>query len=522
MITTKSDKYKNYALIILVFTLLFSYCFDSKIDGNGDNAEYYQYAQSLVQGHGYSALYGLEPTPTNNFPPGYSVLLAPVMFFTDSFVVLKIYNGLLLLLASLLFYKVARNLIHQPQVALLATILPFFQGFFMSFATMLMAEMAYYLFIAVTMYALLRIRKSEKPVFKNPYFYLLSLATAYAYHTRTAAVAMVLAVLFYFLMGKKWKTAAAYLGSFLLLCLPWWLRNKMLGLGSSRYFVQMMQVNPWRPDNGELDLAGLISRLWENWSTIFIKTIPDTMLSNLRVDYGTPASWTLGVIAVMLLIIMSIGWYRLPKLRWFVFGFIGATIAMLGPWNGGGGSRYLCSLIPLLFFLLTYGMFSLLQKTSNQYVLRVAPFTALLLVFFNLVPLMEQHQVSNQPYPPAYSHYYKIADEIKKKIPQDVLVVCRKPALFSVKSGKRAIRYAYTKDAKAFLSHLLSAKADFIVAAPLGYSSDVLYLIPHLNAFRKIFPVVRLLQNPNVYLMSFNKKLAAEKLVELELQDTSK
>ena len=47
-------KYLPFLLMAVVFFAVYQYCFDSKLDLNGDNASYIQLARTLSDGHGYS------------------------------------------------------------------------------------------------------------------------------------------------------------------------------------------------------------------------------------------------------------------------------------------------------------------------------------------------------------------------------------------------------------------------------------------------------------------------------------
>ena len=58
-------------VIIIVFIGVYAYIYDSKIDLNGDNANYYMLGQALHQGEGYVSINSINKTPNNHFPPGY-------------------------------------------------------------------------------------------------------------------------------------------------------------------------------------------------------------------------------------------------------------------------------------------------------------------------------------------------------------------------------------------------------------------------------------------------------------------
>ena len=62
---------------------------------NGDTSQYYIYATSLAQGEGYTELGTLGHPPTNGFPPGYPLLMAPLRAIDTQHCSPKIQNGVM-------------------------------------------------------------------------------------------------------------------------------------------------------------------------------------------------------------------------------------------------------------------------------------------------------------------------------------------------------------------------------------------------------------------------------------------
>ena len=85
----KSENLLWCIALAVIFTISFSYTFDSKLNLNGDNCYYYANATSLAAGRGYADMFG---EPTNNFPPGYPLLMVPLRLFTSSIIAQKVLN----------------------------------------------------------------------------------------------------------------------------------------------------------------------------------------------------------------------------------------------------------------------------------------------------------------------------------------------------------------------------------------------------------------------------------------------
>jgi len=86
---------------------------------------------------------------------------------------------------------------------------------------------------------------------------------------------------------------------------------------------------------------------------------------------------------------------------------------------------------------------------------------------------------------------------------KDVVVICRKPMLFHLKSGTYTSTYKYTDDDQDLLNDLTDRKAEFVVLDNLGYRQTYEYLFPAINNNKERFQVVFKLDNPDTYLLQF-------------------
>ena len=66
------------------------------------------------------------------------------------------------------------------------------------------------------------------------------------------------------------------------------------------------------------------------------------------------------------------------------------------------------------------------------------------------------------------------------------------------------VRYEYTEDTDALLSHLADRKVEYVFLDNLGYSSTPRYLVPAVNSRLDLFGIVIQYQNTNQYLLKFD------------------
>jgi hypothetical protein len=499
--------------LVIVFIISFSYIFNSKIDMNGDNCSYYMLATSIAGGHGYSDITSGAYNPTNVFPPGYPVLMAFIRVFTDSFFLQKVLNGLFLLVSVLLLFLFVRKNHLPSSLAFVGSAAALLNYRVLHFATIMMSEMSFLLFSVLTLWFLFRMNK-EKPFWKDGSFYLAVLSAAYCYHIRTQGLALIAAVIGYFLFTKRWKEMLAFAGGFALCLLPWMLRNKLAGVGQSRYLDLISVSNHWRPEEGVLGVEGIISRFFDTFRMLATKAIPNSVIPYMQVDYNT--STTLGEwgLALLLLALTGIGMWQFGKYRYFFICYVLATFGIISLFSSPSENRYLTSLLPLLEVSLVVGLFTALSFGLRKMSLAkgFSPWLLLVLCFFAYPKLESLHVQNKAPFPPAYQNFFKIAEDVRKKLPRDVVVCSRKPELFYMFSRSSVSGYAWTEDDRELIKSLIQSKTDYVVFEQLGYSSTARYLYPAIQKHPEWFEVVVHLPNPDTYLLKFNREKAEKEI----------
>lgn len=517
--------YKGYfpfVVITLFFIVVYYNCFDAKLDLNGDNATYIRLARNIAEGLGYSNISHEGVAPASHFPPGYSAFLS--LFVTlglDNLILFKILNGVLLLFSIFMLYMLSCRLSGNKALALTASILICFSPHLMHFASMAMSEMLYLMLTVLAFVALYRYTASKHLFYKSPWFYVALLSAVASYHVRTVGASIIFAVLLFFLFRKEWKASLASLFGMVLLLLPWMVRNAVHGI-ESRYFGTIMTVNPWRPELGTVSSVGeMFSKMITNIDETVIKGFREILFPFLDINYQEP-SGAMGIVAGLLVAcVVLYGCWSLGgrNFRFPFLAFILANIGLFALWHGGNGSRYVVPIAPYLFFFFYFGLYNIvilaLQKvlklSVNESKMKWQPYLLLLLLLPMVAPVKEQSAIAAQPFPPAYKHYFKLAETIEQQLPAGSVVSCRKPELFDYYAPSHyASRYPFTNDSEKMLSGLLAGNVDFVILEQLGYSSTVLYLLPVVQNHPDLFRVVAHIPNPDTYLLYFDKVKAKE------------
>jgi len=487
--------------ISILFLSVYSYTFDEKLDLNGDNAYYYVLGKALSQGEGYVNVASINKGPNNHFPPGYPFILSLFMHFSDSTTFLKILNGVFLLISLILLYELFRKITGHPKLSFVTVFFLALNAHLLQYGTMMMSEVTFILFSYICL-MLVHQTEFKDDFYKKPAFYLVLLTLAASYYIRATGLALFGGIFLFLLLRKKWKVAVSLAGGFLILALPWIIRGQKLG-GSS-YLEPLVMVNPYRPELGNADFAGYITRFFSNVARYLTREIPNSSFPFIQVNYITPTTMTEWILGLVILALSIYGFVKLWRKGLLFVCYLLATFGILLLWpEVWRGVRFMLPVMPLILFSIITGIYYLIGRFIAPLKIR---FNVLLLVIFGLAfiePIKSLHQKAASPYPLSWQNYFKIADYFKTENIRDVVVVCRKPMLFYLRSGTYTAPYLYSPDEQEVIRDLEGKKADYVVLDNLGYRQTYEYLYPVIRNHQNLFPLVFSLQNPDTYLLKF-------------------
>lgn len=494
-----------FAFISLAFIMVYPYIFDKKINLGGDNAGYYILGKAISSGQGYSNIDMPGNPPHNHFPPGYPAILGVFMLFSQSITFLKIINGLFLLGTSMLMFVLLKRFTDNKLLAFSASILLLFNFHLLSFSTIMMSEVPFLFFSTLAMLLFMN-SHSEKPFYKNPNFYALIFVSSFAYHIRTAGIALVAGFALYMLIEKQWKMFAAYLLGFAALGVPWFLRGQ--SLGGSSYLTQLFLKNPYRPENGAMELGDWFSRFGANVTRYVGKEIPNGIFSSLEVGYNEDS--TSHVLAGILIIAVAIfGIIKLPKYKWLLAGYLLGSFGILLLWpEVWFGVRFLLPLIPFILFLFVFGIYQLVAFLLSKMSISTLPnpllFLVLILVFLPQVKLLKQ--AAAEPYLDKFNNYFEISAYAGQNLPSDAIICTRKPGLSYLFSGLKVSSFLNTSDYNEIFKDFEEKGITHVIIDQLGYSQTGRYLVPAIQDNPEKFTLITQLNNPETYLLAYNPK----------------
>ncbi|MEL6533823.1 MAG: glycosyltransferase family 39 protein [Bacteroidota bacterium] len=495
-----------YLAIAVVFSLLAAYTFDSKVQPFGDNTTYYILGKALAEGEGYHNISQIDKPAHTHFPPGYPVFLASLLQLVgDNPESLKVANLVLLGVAILLFFRLSLVVLNQTWLALSATLIVCFNPSLIQFGSYLMSET---LFLTLTLLSLLcYLWWKEKPSWVR--LLLLALMLAATFYTRSLGMALIGAVVLAQLWERNWKSAIALLGAIFLLFLPWSLRNA--SLGSTSYLKQLVLRNPYRPEEGTMQLTDWWSRVIENGSRYLKFDLPDAFFTYIQQADYSQSTATQGILGLALVGLIVLGILQLKKHRLLIGAYAGATALILILWpEVWFGVRFILPLVPVLTLGLVLGIHQGLQrllaqatKSQVNWVEKVLPALPLLLIVFCLSDLRMLHRDS-QAYPAIpYQNYYAVAEWVKENTPEETVICTRKGSLFYYHANRYVTMFKRTENHQEFMDDLRAKQVDLLVLDNLGYQDVNTYMVPVVLENPEFFEVLLRVENPTTALVQF-------------------
>lgn len=513
------------AALAIVWGVLASKTFNPKPDLNGDNFNYYIYATSLATGQGYCDLSTPGAPPTTNFPPGYPLLMMPLRMITDSIIAQKWLNESFVLLGILLIFFTLLKLGLRWDISFVAALAGLFSPRLWHFSTMMMSEASFFFTSAFVFFALAIYFTQEKrderwwADVKNPWIWAMIIVLVWNYHIRTQGLALVAGIGLLLLVKCRWTALGTTIIGFIIGCMPYMIRNRVLDLNGNRYMDTIMLSNPWQPDAGTLSFAEVIERFFDTLKMLIFNAIPNTIFPYLNVNCDQPEySFWIYVIGALLLTLIIIGYWSMGDIRWGLIGYLAATLGLISIFSSPSGNRYITTILPLLAAGLFCGIWQIAEWCFMKH--KKWLFTGCALVLCLLfIPSKEgisnEIKQSKQKYPVQYAQFFQMSKQIKKIAPKGSIVCSRKPQMFWMNSNLPGINYKYTKDAKELILDLVNKKVDYVMLDNLGYSSTYLYLYPAIQAYPQFFQqAIMYYENTHQYMIRFDRDQAARELIE--------
>ncbi|TRX71047.1 glycosyltransferase family 39 protein [Carboxylicivirga sp. M1479] len=456
--------------ILLVFTLFSALLFNMRVSEGGDDSTYIIRAVNFIKEGRYPSFQG----------PVYPMFLSLVIgVFGVNLGILKLSSFVVMLASMWGFYKVFKQRIRYSLL----------------FATLLLASVSsYYVYFTSQTYSEGLFILLQLPVFALTFriydkgtnykqLLLLSAAVLLTVMTRTIGVGVLVSVLLFFILNKRYKETLWILGGFFVLLAVVLLVKVAIwqnGFFDDGQASTLMYKHPYQMDQGKETLGGFFMRFIDNSKLYLSKHF----LRMVGLRSATVLSLSSGL-TLLLYGIFLFGVYKSFTKNKYLF-FVGVYSAvMLGTtfvvlqkiWDQ---YRLITPYMPFMIMVLIYGLRQLTKLLTgkwSQYVLLALVFVSLsgsALQSFDKIDLLTLRKNLNgdlyEGYTDDWRHYLSMAEYVGKELPKESYVAVRKPNMARIYGNGKKFYGIYrfeSNDADALLKRLKDRNVSHVIMASL-------------------------------------------------------
>jgi hypothetical protein len=475
------ETHKTAVLLLIFLSYIISGIvhFSTELSTIGDNAQFIILGQSLAEGEGYKTVNYPEPTVHKKYPFGFPALLALFSIATLYFLYKWFDRSPPYLLFSFLFL-----------MALNLKIL--------EYSSLILSETPFLFFVVLGFYYFKQFDKSAK----TSHYIFGIVAWGVAYYMRSVGMVLFPALFIYLLFKKEYKWVIISILVTAVIVTPWQLWGNIHG-GAS-YLKQLQMKNPYSPYLGKVSFSEIIfQRIPANFKGYFFVFIPETIFTVFKTQKFIlrdfiGAMLTLSVFTGFLLNF----WGKWDLKGWYFLGTLAVVLLWPEVWMG---ERFLFGIIPLIVFYFIYFFYKIILKLLNteemQYNLFLG-FTVILLAILMITVLNFKNPQTQ--YSPDWIHYKQAMIWLKHNAPPNAVIVCRKPYLGYLWSGKKTTGIPTALDKKDVYKRLNSAGATYIVYDGFYWTNTTRrYLGPIIQKNPADFSIIYALNNPPTYILKF-------------------
>jgi hypothetical protein len=495
-------------VIILIQLFLLTAEFTPELSTNGDDATYFIISKALAHGQGYHDISLSDNRLQVSYPVLYPALLTFTSLISENPLLPKLMMGLLSILAMLTLYLVIRR--YCPRFALPLFILMAASNSYANFSTVLMSDMPYLLATLAALYLLEKSKEKKTMVF----IVCAIVAAVLPVHVRTVGISFCAAWALENILEKRYRQAIIFIAVLVTTLLVMRFAFHL----STAYSGVLFQKDVYNPEQGALNVSGIISRIITNFKLYSLRFFPNILTG---IENGNSLPWQLfgAVVSFITFIGLGYGFFQKSRiLSIYVIFYLGILLAWPEKWTS---SRFLLPVLPFLYYYLLSGsciLYGIVEsrfrrtKIKRPFAIndtsanRILLWSCLLLISF--VNITERFRAREEPdRSPDWDNYYSCADWVRNNTPSNAVIVSRKPELFYLRSERKGFLYPLSHDVKKVIDGIKKGGATYVVLDNFRWSgTSARYLFPAISSHPELFKVVYSLHNPETYVLRFFPK----------------
>lgn len=460
------------AVVIAVYGL--------RLDGTAglykDDAYYVVLARAIAEGRGYSLISSATAPVLPAFPPGFALLLTPIVAavpdFADNVRWLKALSIIAMIATGVLTFQYFRGRgISDGRAAAIAVITALTPGFVFLATSTVMSECAFTLAMLGGAVAIERTDRGARESSSRVAIVPAGIASTAAWLIRGSGIAIVAGAVAFLLWKRRWRAAAGFAVVCAICYLPWYAYSATHqspeaaraahGGDIVRYYHSPLVSKPGEPP---IEAGIVSSRIATNFVNVFFRDMGAVIIpggyrradeSGLEVFLlaasSGPRAGSMGIgpafyaVSGMASLFVIAGAFAMARRRIGVAEFFCvATIAML-LLIASHSFRYLLPIVPFLVGYFLVGIESVaarVRAAAGPSAFRIA---AGCLLFFLMIEHGQYIWLKAQEPPPIWirdgREVRAVTDFVNQRLPVDAEAASTNPALLYLTTGRKAVVY---------------------------------------------------------------------------------
>ncbi len=417
-----------------------------------DDAHYIILAESLSSGQGYQLINFPRPQAERAFPPGWSLLLAPLTFlFPGNYSALKFFSLALSLASIVLAYNIFSKRLSSPYLEILTGLVAL-NPLLVGTSVTIMSESAYLFFslLAVYCFDIWQDKPEEK---KLQLIILLAVIVFYTQLIRTIGISLFIALVLYLLFTRRFRDAGIAIGVFIAgTLLQGWLSGTLI---SSGYRSQVFNTSI--PEKIGQMSSNAIGYLNETLAGSLIPVFGSNLTSFLG-NYGLQAlPMILNIIILAIIVWGAVSRKKLELMDVYLAIYLLGILAFWNPRVGSVKARFLIPIIPFLYFYFLNGVLAL-SKKNIRILFASSAFIAMILLARNLQDW--RNPVMNQ-----MSDLSIGTSWVAENTPPDAIVMVNEPVPAYPHVRRKTVSFP-RQSQQSLEAFLTNQGVDYVVIAP--------------------------------------------------------
>lgn len=476
--------------IVVLHLAIAAMAFQPAPHPGGDNAVYLSVAQSILDGQ-YRDIFDPASPRHVVYPPGFPLVIAAALAAgVGSWIGLKVIT--ILFSGALVFLTWVYARAEGRRIALASSLAVAISAGVIGLSHWELSDVPFAAFTIAALFAWQRVERNDSGVV------VAALLTLAAYSIRSAGLPLMVAAFLWLASRKRWRDVAIMSAIFVPPAAAWW----AFARGQTGYFGQLLVADAYRGGQPRIGIGGLGARIVDNVVVYAERFLPVLVA-------GRESQWVLAVTMPLLLLAViewgvRIGSRDRSVREFFAPLYLGMVLLWLPQF---AGERLLLPLYPVLILYAALAVRRLAgvlpRRVGNTVVVAASAAFVMAAIPGEMAQVGYGIQCAAQyrngePWPcvsEGWRDFYTISELAGHTIPDDGVVLSRKPAVLFALSGNKGRLYPFDRDPRVLIDSARAAGAGYVV---LDYVDEIgsAYVVPAIVRRSRAFCIVHAL-GPN-------------------------